>query len=95
MKTGPQSRSDTPGTDIEYTTSFDINTGWQVVLVELVCSGSAPLITMMQPTNFRHRDDPSSVWAVGSDGIPGCLSPAPNVFGCVVDPTRKLRQPVS
>jgi len=69
ITTGRMRGADRASTDIEHTTNFDINTRRQVVLMEVVlmevvCSGGAPLITMMQPTNFRNRDDPSSVWGL-------------------------------
>ena len=69
ITTGRRRGADRASTDIEHTTNFDINTRRQVVLMEVVCSGGAPLITMMQPTNFRNRNDPSSVWRLDRSGF--------------------------
>src|SRR5829696_7171180 len=74
ITTGRMRGADRASTDIEHTTNFDINTRRQVVLMEVVlmevvCSGGAPLITMMQPTNFRNRNDPSSVWRLDRSGF--------------------------
>ncbi len=69
ITTGRRRGADRASTDIEHTTNFHINTRRQVVLMEVVCSGGAPLITMMQPTNFRNRNDPSSVWRLDRSGF--------------------------
>ena len=57
------------GSAIEHTTNFEINAARQVIRTEAVRSGCAPFVPMMQPTDLRNGDDPSSVWRLDRSGF--------------------------
>jgi hypothetical protein len=66
---GPPAYRDGVGSDTEHTTDIEMNAKRQAIRMEAVCSGSAPLVTMMQPTHLRNGDDVSSVWRLDRSGL--------------------------